>query len=553
MMSAAEIEELCGYLTDEERAELEKLLAADISEVAWRPLPGPQTLAYHSTADVIGFGGAAGGGKTDLACGLALTAHYVAQIFRREGTEVTAIVDRMVEIVGHRNGLGGKPPIWRDPNTNAHLIEFGSVPNLGDEKKYQGRAKDLLVIDEAANFLEQQVRFLMGWVRSTRPGQTKRTLMTFNPPTSPEGRWILAFFGPWIDPSWPEADRAVPGEIRYVGVVPGTNGVSHDLWVKDGRQFVIVDGQPCYDFDPADYQPQDIVTPQTRTFIPSRITDNPFLANTGYLSVLQALPEPLRSQMLYGDFGAGLEDDAFQVIPTEWVKRAMARWTDRSPKGEMSSMGVDVARGGKDNTVLAMKHGNWVDKLVRVPGKGTPDGPAVVGQIVVHRRDSAPVHIDAIGVGSSPVDWARHAEMQVVAVNVSEKSVYRGKAGVLQFYNLRSEYWWRLREALDPQYDTGMALPPDPDLLTELTCVKWRMQGKTIYVQSREEIVDEIGRSPDAATAVVLANIDTPNEAKVVRQAQKRAMDSYDPIEAHHQRQRSHDGGGRTYDPLANF
>lgn len=51
-----------------------------------------------------------------------------------------------------------------------------------------------------------------------------------------------------------------------------------------------------------DYKPEQIVTPQSRTFIPSRISDNPYLLGTGYLSQLQSLPEPLRSQMLNGDF-----------------------------------------------------------------------------------------------------------------------------------------------------------------------------------------------------------------------------------------------------------
>ena len=34
------------------------------------------------------------------------------------------------------------------------------------------------------------------------------------------------------------------------------------------------------------------------------------------MATLQSLPEPLRSQMLYGDFNAGTEDDSMQVIPT---------------------------------------------------------------------------------------------------------------------------------------------------------------------------------------------------------------------------------------------
>lgn len=550
-MKPAEIEDLVGYLTEEERAELDALLAADLQAVVWRPLPGPQTVAYNSQADVIGFGGAAGGGKTDLACGKALTQHRVVQMFRREGTELNAIVDRMTEIVGHRDGLGGKPPVWRAPVPACRMIEFGSVPNLGDEKKYQGRAKDLLVIDEAANFLESQVRFLMGWVRSTEPGVKCQTLLTFNPPTSAEGRWVIRFFAPWIDRSF-VGKRAAPGEVRYVGVVPGENGVSRDIWVDGPAQFVIVDGEPCYEFDRARYAPQDIVTPQSRTFIPSRITDNPFLVGTGYMGVLQAMPEPLRSQMLYGDFSAGMEDDAFQVIPTAWVERAMARWTDRSPKGEMTSMGVDVARGGKDNTCIALKHGNWFDKLIRLPGKSTPDGQAIVGQVIAHRRNSAPVHVDGIGVGASPVDLLREANVQTISVNVAEKSYYHGRAGNLSFANLRSELWWRMREALDPVNDIGMALPNDPELLAELCAPKWRMSGKTIYVQSREEIVEDIGRSPDAATAVILALIDTPNEWKVRRASEERKQAAYDPIAAHAE-QRALNGERGGYDPLENF
>jgi hypothetical protein len=58
--------------------------------------------------------------------------------------------------------------------------------------------------------------------------------------------------------------------------------------------------------------------------------------------------------------------------------------------------------------------------------------------VIAHRRDSAPVHVDGIGVGSSPVDLLREANVQVISVNVGEKSAYHGKAGNLFFFNLRS-------------------------------------------------------------------------------------------------------------------
>jgi hypothetical protein len=474
----------------------------------WKPLRGPQRMAYDSEADVIGYGGAAGGGKTDLLLGKAITQHRRVQIFRREGTELSGLVERCAQIVGNRDGLGGKPQVWREPGGNCEIIEFLSVPNLGDETKYQGRPKDLLGLDEAANFMESQVRFLMGWVRSTTPGQKCQTLMTFNPPTTVEGRWIVDFFAPWIDPMHP--NPAAPGELRWFGSISGK-----DIEVKDATPFVIIEGKVTYEFEPMDYEPEHIIVPKSRTFIPSNVKDNPYLLQTGYMSTLQALPEPLRSQMLYGDFQAGMKDDPWQVIPTEWVDAAMARWKPFDSKPHMDSMGVDVARGGSDRTVIARRHGTWFDELLKYPGKETPDGPTAAGLVIAAMRNGAPQHIDVIGVGASVYDFLSQAKQQAIPVNVAESARGRDLSGTLTFLNLRSELWWRMREALDPTNNLGIALPPDKELRADLCAPKWELSGKTIKVQSREEIIKTIGRSPDMASAVVLALMDTPSFAAV--------------------------------------
>jgi len=463
-------------------------------------------MAYESNADVIGYGGSAGGGKTDLACGMSLTKHSVVQIFRREGTELTAIVDRIAEIVGSRNGLGGKPPIWRAPSPRCRLIEFGSVPNLGDETKYQGRAKDLLVIDEAANFLQQQVRFLMGWVRSTDPNQKCQTLMTFNPPTSAEGRWVIEFFAPWLDPKHPVP--AEPGELRWFASI-------------DGKDVEVTSGEPFT-------HNGELIRPNSRTFIPSRVSDNPYLVNTGYVATLQALPEPLRSQMLYGDFQAGIEDDPWQVIPTAWVEAAMGRWQLPARKPRMDSLGVDVARGGRDNTVIARRHGMWFDVPMVHAGSETPDGPTVAGLVIAAMRDGAPIHLDVIGVGASPYDFLVHAGQPVTGVNVSERATGADKSGRLQFANLRSELWWRMREALDPSNNTGIALPPDNRLRADLCAPNWRLNGATVQVESREDIHKRIGRSPDWASAYILALMESARLSDTPR-GNLNPRRSYDP------------------------
>lgn len=55
-MTPAEVRKLLPYLTEAEREELDGLLIDDLREVPWRPLPGPQTMAAESPADVVGFG-----------------------------------------------------------------------------------------------------------------------------------------------------------------------------------------------------------------------------------------------------------------------------------------------------------------------------------------------------------------------------------------------------------------------------------------------------------------------------------------------------------------
>lgn len=494
----------------------------------WTPLPGPQTLAFESVADIVGFGGAAGGGKTDLACGKALMQHRRAAIFRREGTQLTGIIDRFTELLESRDGYNGAERIWRNAGPNRVQIEFGSVPNPGDETKHQGRPKDLLVLDEASNFLESQVRFLMGWVRTTVPGQLCQTLMTFNPPTSAEGRWIVDFFAPWLDPKHP--NPAGPGELRYAASLPADDTFPNgrDVWVEGPDPFIMVDGEPSYDFNPDEHDPTRIIIPKSRTFIPSRITDNPHLVKTGYMATLQSLPEPLRSQMLYGDFNAGISDDPWQVVPTAWVDEAQARWRRPEKLSRMDSLGVDVARGGKDNTVIARRHGMWFDEPLVYPGSETPDGPKVMGLVMAAGRNRAPIHIDVIGVGSSPYDFLVEANQPVMGVNVSEKSLATDKSGRLTFVNQRAQLWWQFREALDPANNTGIALPPDPRLKADLCAPKWSIQGASLRVESRDDIVKRIGRSPDWASAYILALIDTPHVGDITKSMNTARME-YDP------------------------
>lgn len=487
--------------TPEERAEIMALLEADMEARLWRAQVGRQSQAADSEADIIGYGGAAGGGKTDLIAGLALTEHQRTAIFRREKAQTEGIIQRITEILGSSDGFNSQKSIWKTTVANVpRLIEFGGLDNPDDHQKWQGRPHDLKAVDEVTECREYQVRFVLGWNRTPDPKQRTRGLLTFNPPTTAEGRWVIDYFGPWLSDRHP--NPAKPGEIRWVTTINGK-----DVWVDGPEEFVLFKGEPLYDFDPQDFGAEKIIRPKSRTFIPSRITDNYFYVRSGYIATLQSMPEPLRSQMLEGDFQAGVEDDEWQVIPTAWIDAAQARWKPRDAKGEMDTLGCDPAMGGKDKFVLSPRHGTWWDELITVPGQEVPDGQTGAAVVIRHRRDRAVVCIDVIGWGSSTLNMLEENEVQCHSVNGAAKSDERSKTGNLKFANYRSEIVWRMREGLDPANEDPWALPPDPELRADLAAYKWKMTASGIQVRSKEEMKQELGRSPDKGDAAIMAAI----------------------------------------------
>jgi hypothetical protein len=268
---------------------------------------------------------------------------------------------------------------------------------------------------------------------------------------------------------------------------------------------VLVDGERVYDFNPRQFTKEQVITPRSRTFIPSRVSDNPYYMATGYVSTLQALPEPLRSQLLNGDFQAGMEDDTWQVIPTAWVDAAQARWKPKDNKGPMDSMGVDVARGGRDKTIISRRHGVWFDELKAMPGTAEPDGPTTASYVIAARRDQAPVHIDIVGWGAAPYDFLVQNRIQTVPINGANKTEEHALQNNLTFSNMRALLWWRMREALDPEAKDPIALPPDAELKADLCAPTWRLGPRGIVIESKEEIISRIGRSPDKGDAACMA------------------------------------------------
>lgn len=467
----------------------------------WIPNEGPQSAAYNCTADQVLYGGSAGGGKSQILLGKATQKHKRSLILRRMNVEVDGLVDDCEKILGNRDGYQGQKHRWYLPE--GRLVQFGGCQHPGDEKKYKGQAKDFIGVDEATEFLESQILYVINWLRSADPNQLVQLMLATNPPSTAEGEWVARWFAPWVDPSHPLFGSVKPGELLWFVL----DGDTYHFFRSPAEATEYMEGMPS----PPRLHDGSLPKPQSRTFIRSELADNPDYIRTDYGSRLAQMPEVLRKRYMDGDFTAGAQDDEWQVIPTEWIIAAQMRWKDTNgkiPRGEaMTCLALDVAQGGADKTVVAMRFGFWFAPLVAVPGTETPKNSDSAALVVKHRIDRSAVVVDVGGgYGGGVCEALEGNNILAIRFNGAKKTNARTKDKSLGFVNKRAEAIWGLREALDPSQPGGspLCLPDSGTLRADLAGYRWRLTPRGVQIEDKEEMKKRIGRSPDEGDAVVM-------------------------------------------------
>lgn len=455
------------------------------------PKNRPQIEAYVSEADIIYFGGAAGGGKSDLLLGLALTDQKQSIIFRREYKQLRSLIDRSQELLAGKGARYSQQQARWVNIPGDRVLEFGAVQYDPDVENFKGRPHDFIGFDEVTDFKETHVRFLSAWNRTTDPDQRCRIVCAGNPPTQPSGRWVIKFWGPWLKKNHP--NKAMPGELRWFATLDGV-----DTEVESGETFT---------------HRGEVIMPKSRTFIPSFLKNNPYLMATDYYATLQALPEPLRSQLLYGDFLVDEDEQLNQVIPSSWVREAMDRWDpeDIRAEGPITAVGLDPSRGGKDQTVAARRTEDYYYELLTWEGHQVRNSQDCVTLVTteVGLDFKGPYYVDVIAIGAGVYDLMTDLELDVVDVNFARRSDYVDDSGVLEMRNVRAEAYWRMRDALDPAKGSKVALPPDEELLADLTAPTWTRTSTGITIERKKDIRKRLGRSPGKGDAIVNAGMDS--------------------------------------------
>lgn len=487
-------------LPAEDLRELERDVEEMGKEYHWTPNPGPQTEAYFTEADITLFGGSPGGGKSALGFGLAVNEHYRSLIVRKNFTDLEGIIDNSKKMLGTDQGfVGGSRPKYNKPDGG--VIHYAGLSADGSIGGHQGVDHDYIYFDEVAQMRENQVRLMIGWLRSDRIGQRKRVVMGSNPPLDSIGDWLIDYFGPWLNTNHP--NPALPGELRHF--LPGENGKDYECAAGDFTHISGPDGTRIK------------VPAQSRTYIPSSFTDNPFYSPEDYAKTLASIPEEHRTKLVTGNFMMARTDQPNQVIPTHWVEQAQERWRPNPPaEVPMCAIGIDVANGaqGNDSTTFAPRYDGWYDKLTVFPGRETQVGRETAGKVLSVRRNGAICIVDVLGGFGEPVFEALRDNLEVpngpklvVAYKGNAPSTKRTESKTMGFSNKRSEAYWKFREALDPSQPGGspICLPNDPQLKSDLTAPTYEMGAHGITLISKEKLKEALGRSPDRGDAVVMA------------------------------------------------
>jgi len=201
-----------------------------------------------------------------------------------------------------------------------------------------------------------------------------------------------------------------------------------------------------------------------------------------------------------GEFPESGED---VLIPLRWVEAAQAR---EAPETDNASLrlGCDVARFGSDRTVLCLRDRFAVRHLESHVGQSTM---ATAGRILALARERriAPqsCFLDDTGVGGGVTDRLHEQGFDITPVNFAE-SAHDGD----RFANRRTEMFWRLRDALNPDAPTpdALAIPRRfAELAGEITrpLYSYTSRGQ-IKLESKDDIKARLGRSPDLADALAL-------------------------------------------------
>ncbi|MBS3742252.1 MAG: hypothetical protein KGY74_09045 [Candidatus Cloacimonetes bacterium] len=217
--------------------------------------------------------------------------------------------------------------------------------------------------------------------------------------------------------------------------------------------------------------------------------------------------DPFRIRVL-GKFPLSSSDT---LIERDWIELSHKRWKNYEcgKARKQKIVGVDVAGQGRDKTVFTERVENYV-KNIDVLNINIDDTihMQIAGIVKQRIEESGGIYfIDTVGEGAGV--FSRLAEQKVENV-YGAKGSYSAKGltdyhELKEFNKMRDFIYWAVRDALDPKNEFNLMLPPNDELDEELLSMTYSVKSNgKIKIKSKDDIKQEIGRSPDIADSLAM-------------------------------------------------
>jgi len=185
------------------------------------------------------------------------------------------------------------------------------------------------------------------------------------------------------------------------------------------------------------------------------------------------------------------------LFPLSWVEIAMNKYNKFKFSGDCV-LGCDIARKGSDFSVISEAYSSGVKKMTKLKKQDTMDTAQDILNYAATAGDPE-IRIDADGLGVGVYDRVNQASRNTFEIRGGMSALDKTR-----FFNRRCEWYWQLRERLDPANDDSIMLPPSDDLRAQMSAIRWGMDNKNrISVESKKDMKKRGVKSPDELDAVV--------------------------------------------------
>lgn len=223
--------------------------------------------------------------------------------------------DKQGRVIEFVEGAGGK-------------IQFSHLNNDDDRFNWQGTEVPYIAFDELTHFSFEDFTYLMSRNRNTN-GFPNLIRATCNP--DPDS-WVREILDPWIDRETGFPIPEMSGKVMYM--------------VIENEKFLFSENRADLEYD----EEGNKRFPKSITFIPSKITDNPYLANdASYRASLDAMDEFTRKQLRDGCWS--YRPNKGLVFSKDWFEKVTIL-----PQFKKVVRGWDFASGQDKDLSKKQKH-----------------------------------------------------------------------------------------------------------------------------------------------------------------------------------------------------